>query len=58
MKLLLNCDEWYPVWSLTESDPDDVRVDDVPDDLAIRYRMAYAAFVAVREEFDTWLDTL
>ena len=55
MKLLLNCGEWYPVWELSVPEPDDVRVDDVPDDLANRYISAYNAFWIVREELDEWL---
>lgn len=55
MRVVFSGDEWYPVYELWDAEADDVRAENVPDGLAERYRIAYAAFKAVREELDDWL---
>lgn len=52
MKMLLDWDEWYPVYVLNEDDLDDQYSIEVSQDLWDRYNAAWSAFNAIQRELE------
>lgn len=56
MKVMIDYEEWYPVWCFEQPDREDCETFDVPEEQVARWRKVFDDFEAVQVELQNVFD--